>query len=118
MNIFIDAVRNLCGNKGWSIQEPPKTEAEFLGGFNVQVGADENNVAIMSNDPADFGFTYSDLQVEIARLEADYAAKQYQRERAAEYPSFADQFDMLYHGGYDAWKSAIDAVKQKYPKPE
>lgn len=38
--------------------------------------------------------------------------------RAAEYPSFADQFDLLYHGGYDAWKAAIDAVKTKYPKPE
>ena len=38
--------------------------------------------------------------------------------RAAEYPSFADQFDLLYHGGMDAWKAAIDAVKTKYPKGE
>jgi len=37
--------------------------------------------------------------------------------RKAEYPQFADQFDLLYHGGYDAWKAAIDAVKAKYPKP-
>ena len=36
--------------------------------------------------------------------------------RKAEYPSFADQFDLLYHGGYDAWKAAIDSVKAKYPK--
>lgn len=36
--------------------------------------------------------------------------------RAAEYPSFADQFDLLYHGGTDAWKTAIQAVKDKYPK--
>lgn len=40
-----------------------------------------------------------------------------QNMRKAEYPSFADQFDLLYHGGYDAWKVAIDAVKAKYPKP-
>lgn len=53
---------------------------------------------------------------EIARLEADYAAKEYQRNRAAEYPSFADQFDLLYHGGYEAWKAAIQAVKDRYPK--
>lgn len=38
--------------------------------------------------------------------------------RVAEYPSFADQFDLLYHGGYDAWKSVITSVKEKYPKPE
>jgi hypothetical protein len=57
------------------------------------------------------------VAAEITRLEADYAAKQYQRDRAAAYPSYADQFDLLYHGGYDAWKAAIDAIKQEYPKP-
>ena len=42
----------------------------------------------------------------------------YKALRQAEYPSFADQFDTLYHGGYDAWKATIDAVKAKYPKGE
>jgi hypothetical protein len=42
----------------------------------------------------------------------------YKRKRAAEYPSIADQLDTLYHGGYDAWKATVDAVKLKYPKPE
>jgi hypothetical protein len=37
--------------------------------------------------------------------------------RRQEYPSFADQFDLLYHGGYDAWKETIDTIKAKYPKP-
>lgn len=41
----------------------------------------------------------------------------YKAKRASEYPSYADQFDLLYHGGFDAWKQAIDAVKLKYPKP-
>jgi len=45
-----------------------------------------------------------------------YNAKEYARNRANEYPSFADQFDLLYHGGYDAWKATIKAVKDKYPK--
>ena len=40
----------------------------------------------------------------------------YADKRRAEYPSFADQFDLLYHGGMDAWKAAIQAVKDKYPK--
>ena len=56
------------------------------------------------------------VQAEITRLEADYAAKQYQLDRAAAYPSFADQFDLLYHGGYDAWKATILAVKEEFPK--
>lgn len=50
--------------------------------------------------------------------QAEAARTEYQRQRAAEYPSFADQFDLLYHGGIDAWKAAIQAVKDKYPKPE
>jgi len=54
---------------------------------------------------------------QIGVLQAEYQAKQYQRDRATEYPSFADQFDTLYHGGYDAWKATIDSVKAKYPKP-
>jgi uncharacterized small protein (DUF1192 family) len=60
--------------------------------------------------------TEAEIQAEIARLEADYAAKEYQRQRAAEYPSIVDQLDLLYHGGMDAWKSAIQAVKDRYPK--
>lgn len=61
--------------------------------------------------------TEAEVNAEINRLQAEYAAKEYQRDRATEYPSFADQFDTLYHGGYDAWKAQIDAIKLKYPKP-
>jgi len=56
------------------------------------------------------------IEAEIARLQAEYEAKQYQRDRATEYPSIADQLDTLYHGGYDAWKAQVKAVKDKYPK--
>jgi hypothetical protein len=59
-----------------------------------------------------------EIEAESNRLQNIYNSKEYQRQRAAEYPSFADQFDLLYHGGYDAWKNVITAVKTKYPKPE
>ena len=52
-----------------------------------------------------------------AAAEALVAANAYKDKRAAEYPSFAEQFDLLYHGGMDAWKAAIQAVKDRYPKP-
>ena len=51
-------------------------------------------------------------------VNAEMAKTAYIAQRMAEYPSFADQFDLLYHGGYDAWKAAIYAVKTKYPKGE
>jgi len=58
------------------------------------------------------------IALEVERLKVEFISKQYQRDREKEYPSFAAQFDLLYHGGYDAWKAAIQAVKTKYPKPE
>lgn len=61
--------------------------------------------------------TEAELTAEAARLDAEYIANQYQRDRAAAYPSFADQFDTLYHGGIDAWKATIDTVKVQFPKP-
>lgn len=61
--------------------------------------------------------TEAELTAEAARLDAEYIANQYQRDRAAAYPSFADQFDTLYHGGLAAWKATIDTVKAQFPKP-
>jgi hypothetical protein len=40
----------------------------------------------------------------------------YREKRASEYPSFNQQFDLLYHGGYDLWKAEIKKIKDKYPK--
>jgi len=58
-----------------------------------------------------------EIDAEILRLQTEYDSIEYQRKRKAEYPSFADQFDLLYHGGYDAWKASIEEIKIKYPKP-
>ena len=51
-----------------------------------------------------------------AAVEAYVAANAYKAQRAAEYPSYADQFDTIFHEGLDAWKAQIQAVKNKYPK--
>jgi len=37
--------------------------------------------------------------------------------RKASYPSYAEQFDLIYHSGVDAWKAKIKETKDKYPKP-
>jgi len=54
---------------------------------------------------------------EVTKLQLDFDAQQYQRDRADAYPSTADQFDMIYHQGIDAWKAEIKKVKDTYPKP-
>jgi hypothetical protein len=49
-------------------------------------------------------------------VQAYIDANAYKALRAAEYPSYADQFDTIFHDGLDAWKAQIQAVKDKYPK--
>lgn len=59
--------------------------------------------------------------VEVERLLAEWNSKEYQRQRAQEYPSIQDQLDMQYYdvlNGTTTWQDAINAVKTKYPKPE
>ena len=63
--------------------------------------------------------TLDAVKVEAARktLNDALAATKYQRDRAAEYPTWQDQLDKIYHSGIDAWKADIKAIKDKYPKP-
>lgn len=56
------------------------------------------------------------VEVDLELVNAWVNPNQYKIQRANEYPSFADQFDLLYHGGYEEWKAVIQAVKDKYPK--
>ena len=63
--------------------------------------------------------TQSEVNAEVTRLQAEYVATQYQRDRASEYPSIQEQMDMQYWdaiNGTTTWQDAINAVKTKYPK--
>jgi hypothetical protein len=58
----------------------------------------------------------ADIKAKQAELQTDYDNKEYQRKRAAEYPTIKDQLDDIYHNGIDGWKATIKVVKDKYPK--
>lgn len=60
--------------------------------------------------------TQAELDSQWNAVQAYVAANAYKAQRAAEYPSYADQFDTIFHEGLDAWKAQIQAVKNKYPK--
>jgi excinuclease UvrABC helicase subunit UvrB len=62
--------------------------------------------------------TKEEVEVEVLRLQEEYDKLEYQRLRKKEYPSIEDQLDLLYHKGIEGWKSEIDKVKNKYPKPQ
>jgi len=54
--------------------------------------------------------TEEEVNTKIAEL-------QLQENRAADYPSIADQLDDIFHNGIDGWKATIQETKDKYPKP-
>jgi hypothetical protein len=56
------------------------------------------------------------VEIDLAAINAWVDPNAYKYKRAAEYPAIVDQLDLLYHGGMDAWKTAIQAIKDKYPK--
>ena len=61
----------------------------------------------------------SNVNTEIDRLQAEYDALEYSRNRQLEYPDTGTQFNKIYDDGIDAWKTdMVDPIKAKYPKPE
>ena len=74
------------------------------------------NVVTVDDGAGAFDKDGNKVEIDLALVNAWVNPDKYKYQRAQEYPSFADQFDLLYHGGYDAWKAAIQAVKDKYPK--
>jgi len=65
--------------------------------------------------------TEAEITAEVARLQAEYEAKKYQRKRAAEYPPMADYLDGVVKGNQaqiDAYVAACLTVKAKYPKEQ
>ena len=73
------------------------------------------SVAVIRGDAA-YDIDGNEVAYDKAAVEAYIAANAYKEQRAAEYPSYADQFDTIFHDGIDAWKAQIQAVKDKYPK--
>ena len=59
------------------------------------------------------------IQAKQAELQTAYDAKQYQRDRASEYPELKEQLDMQYKdllNGTTTWKDAVAKVKSDNPK--
>jgi hypothetical protein len=58
------------------------------------------------------------IEIDMDAINAWVDPEQYKYDRAAEYPSLAEQLDYIYHNGVEAWKTdIIDPIKARYPKP-
>ena len=92
------ALTILAPNSQWSVHGENLSDIEWINGNGYDKPTEEEIVQ------------------KVAELEYQEEVNEYQRQRAREYPSYADQFDQIYHEGVDAWKATVQAVKDKYPK--
>ena len=89
----------------------------------VTVRGDDINTCELEWHQGTTPIPVADIEAKIVEVQADYDAKQYQRDRV--YPSIGDQLDMLWHSidqnptlksQYFAFYEAIKSVKVKNPK--
>ncbi len=83
----------------------------------VSINADDINQITWHNGTTPI--PANEILAKQQELIAEYNSKQYQRDRAKDYPSIQEQLDLQYWdkiNGTNKWQQAINAVKQKYPK--
>ena len=68
--------------------------------------------------------TEAEIDAEVIRLQAEYVANKFQRDRASKFPELKEQLDLLFHdmtsgkGTKDGeWYKAVAKVKSDNPKP-
>ena len=112
MTDIASAIKALKDDAEFVVSGEPSNEAEYKANVKYVTGADSNGTAIFGDQL----FTWSEVSAKKTALQTAYDNNEYQRKRAAEYPSIADQLDDIYHNGIDGWKTTIKATKDKYPK--
>ena len=83
---------------------------------NAEVSVSGNDINTIEWHNGTTPIPKADIEAKMVELQTAYDNNEYQRNRAAEYPSMADQLDDIYHNGVDAWKATIKITKDKYPK--
>jgi len=86
---------------------------------NAEVSVTDNDINQITWHTGTTPISKADIEAKMVEVQADYDAKQYQRDRV--YPSIQEQLDMQYWdsvNGTTTWKDAVAKVKSDNPKPE
>jgi hypothetical protein len=97
-------------------------QSKWAGSHWVGNGKTYNDISWLDTSPI-IKPSEEEVNTEVARLQAEYDALQYQRDREPNYPNLAEQFDLLWHA-IDAdtldktsdFYTTLKAVKDAHPK--
>ena len=118
MITITDAV-NALGITGYALRGVPTSSSEFNSMFSKVTSINSDGIAIESNDPADFGTTWTAVKEKYDELTATYNAQEYARKRKAKYNAL-NQLELISDdaiNGTTTHKDAILAIKSEFPKP-
>jgi hypothetical protein len=115
---FSLAIENLRPDTGYSYKVDTPVTEELYNTVDWHTGVDESNETAITTRVNPYPeLTWSAINAEMQRLQAEYDAQEYARKRKAEYPQFEELVVALYD---EEDKAAIEvkraAVKLKYPK--
>ena len=102
---------------GWSDSKNKVYEKLIIHDPEAQSPENKEMHGIWSTDKP----TKKSLEDDLKRMQDEFDAQDYARDRAKAYPSLKDQMDMQYHDAVDGtttWQDAVKAVKDAHPKPE
>lgn len=75
-----------------------------------------SNVVTIDDGAGAFDAQGNQVTIDMDAVNAWVDPEAYKYKRQQAYPSIPEQLDLIYHQGLDAWKSAIQAVKEEFPK--
>jgi hypothetical protein len=84
----------------------------------VSVSGDDINTITWENGTTPI--PANEILAKQQELITEYNSKQYQRDRAKDYPSIQEQLDMQYWdkvNNTNNWQTKVNEIKVKYPKP-
>ena len=90
---------------------------------NAEVSVSGNDINTVQWHNGTTPIPKADIEAKMVEVQAEYDAKQYQRDRATAYAEIKEQLDLLYHDmaadkgdKTGEWFKAIKAVKEANPK--
>ena len=119
MITITDAIISL-GITEYVLRGEPTSSSEFNSMFSKVTSINSNGIAIESNDPDDFGTTWTAVKEKYDELTATYNAQEYARKRKVKYDAL-NQFELISDdaiNGTTTHKDAILAIKSEFPKPQ
>jgi hypothetical protein len=104
----------------WVLNGDPKTEAEFTTMFGKITGTDASDTAIVSHNPSDWGFTWTELKSKSDELEAAAPLKalRAERDRLIASTDWWASSDLTMTAEQSAYRQALRDITETYSSLE